>query len=59
MAEDLRAKLEEFQIFFESVKGDLDRLSQEQQEVLRGALQRIDEQQIAQIRTSLGLTPKA
>lgn len=59
MADDLRAQLEEFQQFFETVKGDLDQLSQEQQEVLRGALRRIDEQQIAQIRASLGLPVKS
>lgn len=59
MADDLRAQLEEFQHFFETVKGDLDQLSKEQQEVLRGALRRIDEQQIAQIRASLGLPTKS
>ena len=57
--DDLRSKLEEFQQFFEAVKGDLDRLSQEQQDVLRGALRRIDEQQIATIRASLGLQAKS
>lgn len=57
--DDLRAKLEEFQTFFETVKGDLDQLSKEQQEVLRGALHRIDEQQIAQIRASLELPAKS
>jgi len=59
MADDLRARLEEFQHFFESVKGDLDRLSKEQQELLRAVLQRIDAQQIAQIRASLGLASKS
>lgn len=59
MADDLRAQLEKFQQFFEDVKGDLDRLSGEQQDVLRGALRRIDEQQIATIRASLGLQAKS
>jgi prefoldin subunit 5 len=56
--EDLRAKLEELQKFFADVKGDLDRLSKEQQELLRAALQRIEAEQIAAIRASIGLTSK-
>lgn len=56
MADDLRVKLEELQKFFADVKGDLDRLSKEQQELLRSALQRIEAEQIAAIRTSMGLT---
>lgn len=56
MAEDLKAKLEEFQVFFERVKADLDGLSKEQQELLRVALQRIEAEQIAAIRASIGLT---
>lgn len=58
MSEDLRVKLEELQKFFADVKGDLDRLSKEQQELLRAALQRIEAEQIAAIRASIGLTSK-
>ncbi len=58
MAEDLRAKLEEFQKFFEQVKGDLGNLSKEQQALLRDALKRIEADQIAAIRSSIGLTDK-
>ena len=53
MAEDLKAKLEEFQHFFDQVKSDLDRLSKEQQDVLRAVLHRIEQEQIAEIRASL------
>lgn len=56
MADDLRVKLEELQKFFADVKGDLDRLSKEQQELLRAALQRIEAEQIAAIRASIGPT---
>lgn len=53
MADDLRAKLEELQKFFEQVKSDLNGLSKEQQELLRAALQRIEAEQIAAIRASI------
>lgn len=56
MPEDLRSKLEELQKFFEQVKSDLNGLSKEQQELLRAALQRIEAEQIAAIRASIGLT---
>ena len=56
MAEDLKAKLEEFQNFFERVKADLGSLSKEQQDLLRIALERIEAEQIAAIRASIGLT---
>ena len=55
MVEDLIVKLEEFQTFFARVKADLDGLSKEQQELLHTALQRIEAEQIAAIRASLGL----
>ncbi|MBI4434199.1 hypothetical protein HY635_00025 [Candidatus Uhrbacteria bacterium] len=54
--DDLRSKLEELQTFFERVKADLAGLSKEQQELLRVALQRIEAEQIAAIRTSIGLS---
>lgn len=54
--EDLKKKLEDFQAFFRGVQEDLDRLSKEQQELLRSILHRIDEEQIAKIRQELGKT---
>ncbi|MDO8598779.1 MAG: hypothetical protein Q7S02_01585 [bacterium] len=53
MAEDLRKQLGDFQTFFRDVEADLDRLSKEQQDLLRSILQRIEQEQIAAIRAEL------
>jgi|GEM_PF-3603292 len=57
MADDLRAKLEDFQTFFRGVQADLDRLSKEQQDALRSILHRIEQEQIAAIRAELAKPP--
>ena len=51
---DLKAKLAEFQTFFEATSRDLDRLNQEQRDLLADILRRIEEEQISEIRKSLG-----
>lgn len=53
MSADLKAKLGDFQTFFRDVEADLDRLSKEQQDLLRSILQRIEQEQIAAIRVEL------
>ena len=54
---DLKAKLVEFQAFFEATSRDLDRLNQEQRDLVAEILRRIEEEQISIIRKSLGGTP--
>lgn len=57
MAADLKAKLAEFQTFFDATSRDLDRLSEEQRTLLAEILRRIEEEQISAIRKSIGGTP--
>ncbi|MFH1099130.1 MAG: hypothetical protein V1723_04430 [Candidatus Uhrbacteria bacterium] len=57
MNDDLRARLERFRLFAAETLRDFDRLSVEQQELLRSILARVEREEIERLRASLHPAP--